>query len=121
MAEYLATICAGLWTGAAIYIAIFEHPSVIKLGVNFATAYLRRMSRRTAPLMMILSAAGGFAGLFAWLVGRQHSTARYVSSHRHSHRAYQSQTAEGWTHLVIPRKLCSFMRAGAGRTGSALL
>ena len=77
MAEYLATICAGLWTGAAIYIAIFEHPSVIKLGVNFATAYLRRMSRRTAPLMMILSAAGGFAGLFAllnngvagWLLG----------------------------------------------------
>lgn len=66
MAEYLATLCAGLWAGAAIYIAICEHPSALKLGVGFATEYFRRMSRRTAPLMMILSAAGGLAGLLAW-------------------------------------------------------
>ena len=65
MAEFLATLAAGLWAGAALYIAIAEHPSALKVGVNFATDYFRPMSKRTAPLMMILSAVGGIAGLYA--------------------------------------------------------
>ena len=66
MAEYLATVAAGLWAGAAIYIAFCEHPSALKVGVGFATDYFRPMSKRTAPLMMILSAVGGIAGVYAW-------------------------------------------------------
>jgi hypothetical protein len=66
MAEYLATLAAGCWTGAALYIAIAEHPSALRVGVRFATEYFRPMSKRTAPLMMILSGVGGIAGLYAW-------------------------------------------------------
>ena len=66
MIEFFATLAAGLWAGAALYIAISEHPSALKVGVGFATEYFRFMSKRTAPLMMVLSAIGGSAGLFAW-------------------------------------------------------
>jgi hypothetical protein len=66
MAEYLATIAAGLWAGAAIYIAFAEHPSALRVGVQFATEYFKPMSKRTAPLMMVLSALGGGAGVYVW-------------------------------------------------------
>jgi hypothetical protein len=69
MAEYLATFAAGLWTGAAIYIAFAEHPSALRVGVQFATEYFKPMSKRTAPLMMVLSALGGGAGLYVWFTG----------------------------------------------------
>ena len=69
MAETLATIAAGLWAGISIYIAFVEHPSVLRVGLPFATEYFRVMSKRTAPLMMILAAIGGAASIYAWYQG----------------------------------------------------
>ncbi len=69
MAEYLATLAAGLWTGAAVYIAFAEHPSALRVGVHFATEYFKPMSKRTAPMMMVLSALGGGAGAYVWFAG----------------------------------------------------
>jgi hypothetical protein len=69
IAMYLATLMAGLWAGAAIYIGFAEHPSALKVGVKYATEYFKPMSKRTAPLMMLYSAIGGGAGLYVWFNG----------------------------------------------------
>jgi hypothetical protein len=69
MVELIATFAAGLWTGAALYIGIAEHPAALKVGLGFATEYFRHMSKRTAPLMMILAAIGAVAGIVAWISG----------------------------------------------------
>jgi uncharacterized membrane protein len=66
MVELIATVAAGLWAGISIYIAWVEHPSVLKVGVGVATEYFRVMSKRTAPLMMVLAAIGGIAAIVAW-------------------------------------------------------
>ena len=69
MAALIATIAAGLWAGISLYIAIVEHPSALRVGVQFATEYFRTMSKRTAPLMMILAAIGGVAAIYTWIQG----------------------------------------------------
>ena len=66
MLELIATAAAGLWTGAAFYIGFSEHPSALRVGVDYATAYFRPMSKRTAPMMMILAAVAALAGGLAW-------------------------------------------------------
>jgi hypothetical protein len=66
IASAIATLAAGLWAGAAIYIAVCEHPSTLKVGVEFATAYFKPMSKRTAPLMMVLAAIAGVAACTQW-------------------------------------------------------
>lgn len=76
-AQLIAVLASGIWTGAAIYIGFAEHPSTLKVGHTFATEYFRHMSKRTAPLMMFLSAVSGLtacgiwwiSGSSAWLVG----------------------------------------------------
>ena len=65
--DYIATLLAGLWAGCSVYIAVAEHPSVLKVGVGFATDYFRVMSRRTAPLMMALAGLSGAAALYIYL------------------------------------------------------
>lgn len=77
LVEVTATLAAGIWAGASVYIGFAEHPSALKVGIPFATEYFRHMSKRTAPLMMVLSAVGGICGLYVgwqtgtlgWLVG----------------------------------------------------
>ncbi len=69
MAALIATVAAGLWAGISIYIAFVEHPSTLRMGVQFATEYFRTMSKRTAPLMMILAAIGGVAAIYTWSQG----------------------------------------------------
>ena len=67
-AQLIATLTAGLWAGAAIYIGFSEHPSALKVSVAFATDYFRHMSKRTAPLMMLLSGLSGACGVYAWWI-----------------------------------------------------
>ena len=71
MAEFIATITAGIWAGAAFYISFAEHPSALKVGVAFATEYFRPMSKRTAPLMMLLAALCGGTSIYAWYSGAE--------------------------------------------------
>ena len=69
MLEYAATSAAGLWAGAALYIGFAEHPSALKVGVEYATAYFRPMSKRTAPMMMALAGIAAITGGGAWYAG----------------------------------------------------
>jgi len=75
-AQLIAVLASGIWTGAAIYIGFVEHPSTMKVGHTFATEYFRHMSKRTAPLMMFLSALSGLTACGIWWVSG--STAWFV-------------------------------------------
>ncbi len=75
--EILATLCAGLFAGAAVYINAVEHPARMSLGPLTALAEWRPAYQRgalmQAPLAIIglLAAAAVWAtgGSIGWLIG----------------------------------------------------
>lgn len=74
--ELLATLCAGLFAGAAVYINLVEHPARMSLGsgpalAEWAPSY-HRATLMQAPLALVGAAAAvlaGFTGGGAWWVG----------------------------------------------------
>jgi len=59
----LATLCAALFAGAALYISIVEHPARLKTGVPTATEWFRQMYKRAAPWQASLAVISLLAGL----------------------------------------------------------
>ena len=77
MLELIATFCAALFAGAAVYINLVEHPARMSLGsgpalAEWAPSY-HRATRMQAPLALVgaLAAAGAWmaGGGAAWLAG----------------------------------------------------
>ena len=66
--EFLATFCSAIFTGAALYINLVEHPA--RMGLDTRTTFTqwapsyKRATFMQAPLAVI----GCIAGLFAWLL-----------------------------------------------------
>lgn len=69
MLEFLATACATIFAGAAIYISVVQHPAALDAGTEIARALFRPMYRRAAPMQAGLAVVGSLAGLLAWLSG----------------------------------------------------
>jgi uncharacterized membrane protein len=67
--EILATLCAGLFAGAAIYINAVEHPARMSLGTATALAEWRPAYRRATLMQAPLAIAGLLAGVGAWATG----------------------------------------------------
>jgi uncharacterized membrane protein len=75
--ELIATLCAALFTGAAVYINLVEHPARMSLGAEPALAQwapsYHRATLMQAPLAMVgaLAAAAAWirGGHVAWLIG----------------------------------------------------
>jgi hypothetical protein len=67
--ELLATVCSGIFAGAAIYISVVQQPAAMAAGDGVAVAYFSHMYRRAAPMQAALAVAGSVAGLGAWLSG----------------------------------------------------
>ena len=69
-AQFLATLCAVLFAGAALYINVAEHPARMVLDDTRAAATQWALSYRRATFMQVplalISLAGGTA---AWLLG----------------------------------------------------
>jgi anthrone oxygenase-like protein len=61
--QVLATLCAALFAGAALYISIVEHPARLKTGVPTATEGFRHMYKRAAPWQASLAIVSLLAGL----------------------------------------------------------
>src|SRR2546428_6744349 len=61
--QVLATLCAALFAGAALYISIVEHPARLKTGVPTATEGFRHMYKRAAPWQASLATVSLLAGL----------------------------------------------------------
>ena len=68
--EFLATLCAGLFAGAAIYITLVEHPARLECGTALAATEFGPSYRRAALMQASLAAAGFIAAIVAWLQGR---------------------------------------------------
>jgi uncharacterized membrane protein len=68
--ELLATMCAGLFAGAAIYITLVEHPARLECGTELATTQFGPSYRRATLMQASLAAVGLLAALVAWAQGR---------------------------------------------------
>lgn len=63
--ELIATLCAGLFAGAAIYINVVEHPARMECGTNLAFKEFGPSYRRATVMQASLAALGFLAGLAA--------------------------------------------------------
>ena len=68
--ELLATMCAGLFAGAAMYITFVEHPARLECGTELATTVFGPSYRRATLMQASLAAVGLLAALVAWAQGR---------------------------------------------------
>jgi hypothetical protein len=68
--EFIATLCAGLFAGASIYITFVEHPARLDCGTELAVTEFGPSYRRAAVMQASLAAVGFPAALMAWLQGR---------------------------------------------------
>ena len=63
-----ATVCAGLFAGAAIYINAVEHPARLSCGTELAVREFGPSYRRATVMQVPLAAMGCITGLWsAWL------------------------------------------------------
>jgi hypothetical protein len=68
--EVIATLYAGLFAGAAIYITLVEHPARLECGTELAATEFGPSYRRATLMQASLAALGLVAALVAWIQGR---------------------------------------------------
>jgi len=62
LAQFLTTLCCGLFAGAAIYVNLVEHPARMECGTEIAATEFGPSYRRAAVMQASLAAeAGGVA------------------------------------------------------------
>ena len=69
MMAALATLCAGLFAGAAGYISLVEHWARLRAGPAVALAQFRPGFPRARGIQASLAVTGGVCGGIAWLTG----------------------------------------------------
>jgi len=67
--ELFATLAAGLFSGASIYINLVEHPARIRCGTALALAQFAPSYRRATLMQATLAATGFLAALGAYILG----------------------------------------------------
>src|SRR5206468_3669733 len=68
--ELIATLCTGLFAGAAIYVNLVEHPARLETGTAAAVKEWRPSYRRGTMMQASLAVAASVASVGAWLQGR---------------------------------------------------
>src|SRR5260370_30462702 len=69
--ELIATLCTGLFTGAAIYVNLVEHPARLEPGPAAAVKQWRPSYRRGTVMQASLAVAGLLSAVGAWLQDRR--------------------------------------------------
>src|SRR6516225_12468632 len=69
IAEFVAVLSCSLFTGAAIYINVVEHPARMQCGVELATTEFAPSYRRATIMQATCAAVGLLSSLAAWLAG----------------------------------------------------
>jgi hypothetical protein len=69
MLELIATFCAALFAGAAVYINLVEHPARMSLGSGPALAEWAPSYHRATLMQAPLALVGALAAAGAWLAG----------------------------------------------------
>ncbi len=67
--ELIATLAAGLFSGASIYINLVEHPARIECGTASAIAQWVPSYKRATVMQASLAAVGFLGATGAWLLG----------------------------------------------------
>jgi len=67
--ELLAALSAGLFTGAALYINLVEHPARMSCGTNVAVTEFRPSYRRATVMQASLAAFGTLNAIVSWFLG----------------------------------------------------
>ena len=68
--EFIALVCAGLFSGAAAYITFVEHPARVSCGTSVALTEFRPSYRRGTVMQASLAALGLVAAVVAWMASR---------------------------------------------------
>jgi uncharacterized membrane protein len=68
--EAVATLCAGLFAGAALSITLVEHPARLECGIEVAVTEFGPSYRRAARMQASLAAVGFLAAVIAAFLGR---------------------------------------------------
>jgi hypothetical protein len=69
IAEFVAVLACGLFTGAAVYVSFVEHPARMNCGVEIAATEFPPSYRRASVMQATLAALGLLASVAAWLAG----------------------------------------------------
>jgi hypothetical protein len=69
VAEFVAVLACGIFTGAAVYVSLVEHPARTECGVEIAAAEFSPSYRRGSVMQAILAAVGLLSSIGAWLAG----------------------------------------------------
>src|ERR1700730_4029630 len=69
IAEFVAVLACGLFTGAAVYISLVEHPARMECGVELAATEFAPSYRRATVMQVSLAAVGLMSSIAAWLAG----------------------------------------------------
>ncbi len=67
--QIIATLACGMFTGAAIYINLVEHPARMKCGTKLAVIEFGPSYHRAAVMQASLAAVGFILATAAWLIG----------------------------------------------------
>ena len=67
--QFLATLTTILFTGAAIYVNLAEHPARMECGVELAATVFGPSYKRAAKMQVILAVIATLAGVVSWLMG----------------------------------------------------
>jgi uncharacterized membrane protein len=68
-AEFVAVLACSLFTGAAVYISLIEHPARMECGVEIAATEFSPSYRRASIMQATLAAVGLVSSIAAWLAG----------------------------------------------------
>jgi hypothetical protein len=69
IAEFVAALACGLFTGAAVYVSLVEHPARMECGGEIATAEFAPSYHRGTILQVTLAAVCLLSSIAAWLGG----------------------------------------------------
>ena len=69
LAEIFAALCCGLFSGAALYVNLVEHPARMECGTHLAVTEFDPSYRRAARLQAFLAILGSFSAMLVWIRG----------------------------------------------------
>jgi hypothetical protein len=69
IAEFVAVLACGLFTGAAVYVSLVEHPARMECGAELAATEFPPSYRRGTIMQATLAAVCLLSSIAAWLAG----------------------------------------------------
>jgi len=69
IAEFISVLACAVFTGAAVYVNLVEHPARMRCGVEIAATEFPPSYRRGTIMQATLAAVGLLSSIGAWLAG----------------------------------------------------